>query len=220
MYKYLLFSLSALFVFCTSDHTADQNPKDSVAAAVAVPPQPAPQKKDSIISVETAPDTSRIAVLKLYQSKWADACLPIPQESILLIHQDSYEEPFYTYLVSECAAITEKTTTQYYEQRGAEPDEEEKPESCAWEQQFSNGIIYSSSYCNENGSGAISIHTRCRDKKTLVYLIDILYHDPEYVWNEDSTVYSNIDDKIPGCTYQIDKDEKGYYYVAIYCGGC
>ena len=159
-------------------------------------------------------------MLKFYESKWGSACLPMPSESILLIHEDSYEEPFYTYLISEFAAITDKHTTQYYEQRGAEPDEEEPAEVCAWEQQFSNGIIYSSSYCSENGGGAISIHTRCRDKKTLVYLIDILYHDSDYVWNGDATVYSNVDEEIPGCTYQIDKDEKGYYYISIYCGSC
>ncbi|MGN6646893.1 MAG: hypothetical protein ACTHJT_10235 [Cytophaga sp.] len=214
MYKYLFFSLSALFVFCTSDHTTEQNPKDSAATATVLP-ENAPQK-DSLISVETGPDTNRIAVLKFYKSKWANACLPIPQESILLIHQDSYEEPFYTYLVSEFAAITEKQTTQYYEQQGDESNEEKETEACAWEQQFSNSIIYSSSYCSDTGGGAVTVNTRCRDKKTLIYLVDILYHDQDYMWNSDSSVYANVDEDIPGSTYQIEKNERGYYYVAIY----
>lgn len=213
MTKYLFFTLCVLFFNCSSDKTEDTLvKKDSIAPSV----------QDTVAtvgdSIKTAinwdePDPFKIAKLEEYIASWDNRYFPMPDVSMLKRY--SQIDPGYLYLTHNFDSLHAKRFTQYHETTGMEEDELNTI-PCAWVQQFKTDITYTMYTCNDGGE-SISIRTKCPDKKVLVRLIDILYHDTENAWNSDSSQYNPIKQEA-GCYYTIEENDAGGYDISYICG--
>jgi hypothetical protein len=212
MSKYALF-LSAFICFnCSSTQTEETTvTKDTVQTITKNSDTAVSQNISKNIDF-TAPDTLQIAKLKWYAPTWDNTYFPLPTDTIL--KQYPSNDQGYLYLITSFDSLSSKIYTEYYEVRGEEENNASIP--CAWKQSFKSGMTYSVSACDESGSD-YTIHTSCPDKKSLVHLADIIFHDSRNTWNEDSSKYEPID-KEAGCYYSIEKNDVGNYDIKYYCG--